>query len=74
MLDAIERASKESRGGVPDREAVVEQIFATKNYKGVLGTWSFDKDGDTTLTKFSVERVENGEFVLDRVIDVDKLQ
>jgi branched-chain amino acid transport system substrate-binding protein len=73
MLDAIERASEEA-GGVPEREAVVEQIFATKNYHGVLGTWSFDEDGDTTLTELSVQRVENGKFVLDRVLDVAELQ
>lgn len=70
MLDAIERASKED--GEVTRETVLKQIFATKNYKGVLGTWSFDKDGDTTLSKLSVQRVENGEFKLDRVLDVSK--
>ena len=74
MLDAIERASEEAGGGVPEREAVVQQIFATENYKGVLGTWSFDEDGDTTLTELSVQHVENGEFVLDRVLDVAELQ
>ena len=36
--------------------------------------WSFDEDGDTTLTKLSVQRVENGEFQLDRVVDVSQLQ
>ncbi len=49
---------------------MIEQIFATENYHGVLGTWSFDEDGDTTLTELSVQRVENGEFVLDRTLDV----
>ena len=70
MLDAIERASEEAGGGVPEREAVVEQIFATEDYKGVLGTWSFDEDGDTTLTELSIQRVENSKFVLDRVMNV----
>ncbi len=74
MLDAIERASEEAGGGVPERQAVVEQIFATEDYEGVLGTWSFDEDGDTTLTELSVQHVENGEFVLDRVLDVSELQ
>ena len=74
MLDAIERASEEAGGDVPDREAVVQQIFATEDYQGVLGTWSFDEDGDTTLTELSVQRVENGEFKLDRVLDVADLQ
>jgi branched-chain amino acid transport system substrate-binding protein len=72
MLDAIERASEEA-GGVPDREAVVQQIFATEDYHGALGTWSFDEDGDTTLTELSVQTVENGKFELDRVLDVSEL-
>jgi branched-chain amino acid transport system substrate-binding protein len=77
MLDAIEKASEKAGGGVPDRQAVVEQIFATENYQGVLSkgtTWSFDKDGDTTLTKLSVQKVQGGEFQLDRVLDVAQLQ
>jgi branched-chain amino acid transport system substrate-binding protein len=74
MLDAIERASEEAGGDVPDRQAVVEQIFATEDYQGALGTWSFDEDGDTTLTELSVQRVEGGEWQLDRVLDVADLQ
>jgi branched-chain amino acid transport system substrate-binding protein len=73
MLDAIERASEEAGGGVPEREAVVQQIFATEDYQGALGTWSFDEDGDTTLTELSVQTVENGKFELDRVLDVAEL-
>jgi branched-chain amino acid transport system substrate-binding protein len=73
MLDAIERASKDA-GGVPDRQAVVEQVFATQDYQGVLGTWSFDEDGDTTLTKLSIQEVEDGEFLLNRVLDVEDMK
>ena len=69
MLDAIERAADEA-GGVPERQAVVEQVFATEDFEGVLGTWSFDDEGDTSLTELSVQTVEGGEFTLDRVIDV----
>ena len=74
MLDAIEKASEEAGGDVPDRETVVQQIFATEDYHGVLGTWSFDEEGDTTLTELSVQKVEGGEFKLDRVLDVAELQ
>ena len=69
MLDAIERASEEA-GGVPERQAVIEEVFATEDYEGVLGTWSFDEEGDTSLTELSVQTVEGGEFTLDRVVDV----
>ncbi len=71
MLDAIERAGEEA-GGAPDRAQVLEQIFATEDYEGILGTWSFDEDGDTTLTELSVQRVEDGEFALDRTLDVSE--
>jgi branched-chain amino acid transport system substrate-binding protein len=70
MLDAIERASKE---GEVTREAVLQQIFATEDYNGVLGTWSFDEDGDTTLTELSVQRVENGQFEYQRTIDAGEM-
>jgi branched-chain amino acid transport system substrate-binding protein len=73
MLDAIERASEEAGGEVPDREAVMKQVFATEDYHGALGTWSFDEDGDTTLTELSIQRVENGEFVYQQTVDVEDL-
>jgi branched-chain amino acid transport system substrate-binding protein len=70
MLDAIERAGKD---GEVERDEVVQEIFATEDYEGVLGTWSFDDEGDTTLTELSVQKVENGKFVLDNVLDVADL-
>ena len=70
MLDAIERASE---NGEVSRETVLQEIFATEDYEGVLGTWSFDEDGDTTLTELSVQTVEDGEFTVDRVLDVEEL-
>ncbi len=74
MLDAIERASKEAGGDVPDRKAVVEQVFATQDFEGVLGTWSFDNDGDTSLTRLSIQEIEDGEFRLNRILDVSDMQ
>ena len=74
MLDAIEKASEDAGGEVPDRQAVVEQVLATEDYEGVLGTWSFDEDGDTTLTKLSVQTVEGGGWKLERILDVAELQ
>jgi branched-chain amino acid transport system substrate-binding protein len=53
---------------------VLEQIFATEDYKGVLGTWSFDEDGDTTLSELSILRVDGGQFQLDRTLSVAELQ
>jgi branched-chain amino acid transport system substrate-binding protein len=55
-LDAITRA------GTKDREAIRAAVFATQNYDGVLGTWSFDANGDTTLTTMSGRQIVNGKF------------
>jgi branched-chain amino acid transport system substrate-binding protein len=70
MLDAIEKASKE---GEVTRETVLEQVFATEDYDGVLGTWSFDDDGDTSLTELSVQQVKNGQFEYQRTIDAGEM-
>jgi branched-chain amino acid transport system substrate-binding protein len=70
MLDAIERASKK---GEVTRETVLNEVFATEDYNGVLGTWSFDEDGDTTLTELSIQRVENGEFVYKHTVDAGEM-
>jgi len=55
-LDAIARA------GRADRAAVREAVFATKNYDGVLGTWSLDPNGDTSLSAMSGRAVKDGKF------------
>ena len=70
LLDAIDRTCEND--GEVTREGVVRELFATRNYDGVLGTWSFDEDGDSTLTEVSVEKVENGEFEFYRTIDIGK--
>jgi branched-chain amino acid transport system substrate-binding protein len=69
MLDAIQKAYE--KDGEVTREGVLREVFATEDYKGVLCTWSFDEDGDTTLTTLSLNRVGNGEFVYKRTIDAE---
>lgn len=69
MLDAIERAH--NADGEVTRDNVLRELFATRDYNGVLGTWSFDTDGDATLTQLSGQRVRGGEFRLDRTIDAE---
>jgi branched-chain amino acid transport system substrate-binding protein len=44
----------------PDRESVRAAIAATKNYQGVIGTTSFDENGDTTNKWISIYEVQNG--------------
>jgi branched-chain amino acid transport system substrate-binding protein len=40
-----------------DKSAVLDALFATKNRQSVLGTYSFDQNGDTTLTDYGVYKV-----------------
>jgi branched-chain amino acid transport system substrate-binding protein len=40
-----------------DKSAVLDALFATKNRSSVLGTYSFDQNGDTTLTDYGVYKV-----------------
>jgi branched-chain amino acid transport system substrate-binding protein len=45
-----------------DREAIRAAVMGTSNYDGVLGNWSFDANGDTTLTTMSGRQVVDGKF------------
>lgn len=69
ILDAIERAAATNPADNDAlRAAVLKEVFATKDYEGVLGTWSFNAEGDTSLTEMSGNIVTGGEFVFDQVI------
>jgi branched-chain amino acid transport system substrate-binding protein len=61
-LDAIQRSST---GTKPD---ILKAIFATKDRKSVLGTYSIDSNGDTTLTDYGVYTVANGDLKFDETI------
>ncbi len=56
VLDSIERASDPR-----DRSAVIDAFFATSDRDSVLGTYSIDEAGDTTLDAIAGYRVEGGE-------------
>jgi branched-chain amino acid transport system substrate-binding protein len=45
-----------------DRAAILDAMFATKNFRGVLGTWSFTETGDTSLTGMTGNRVVKGKW------------
>jgi branched-chain amino acid transport system substrate-binding protein len=65
MLDAIKRASAK---GTITRQSVVDQIFATKNRNSVLGTYSIDQNGDTSLTDYGIYGITAGKLTFDKVI------
>jgi len=40
-----------------DKSAVLDALYATKDRQSALGTYSFDKNGDTTLTDYGIYKV-----------------
>jgi branched-chain amino acid transport system substrate-binding protein len=61
-LDAIERS------GDGAKENIVKALFETKDRESVLGTYSIDENGDTTLTDYGVYTIDGGELQFDSTI------
>ena len=61
-LDAIERS------GTGAKEDILAALFDTQDRSSVLGTYSIDENGDTTLTDYGLYTVDGGELVFDRTI------
>ena len=49
LIGAIGRAIDDANGALPTREQVLKEVSLTHDYRGAMGTMSFDADGDTTL-------------------------
>jgi branched-chain amino acid transport system substrate-binding protein len=65
VVDAIGKVCKN------DRAAIRDAVLATKEFPGVLGTWSFDPNGDTTLTTMSGNQVKDGKFQFVSLLKAD---
>jgi len=61
-LDAIERSE------TGEKEDIAKALFDTKDRESVLGTYSIDENGDTTLTDYGVYTIEGGELQFDSTI------
>jgi branched-chain amino acid transport system substrate-binding protein len=61
-LDAIQRS------GTGEKADVVQALFDTKDRQSVLGTYSIDENGDTTLTDYGVYSIDGGELSFDQTI------
>ena len=66
VLDAITRAGDKGN----DRRAVTDAFFATRDRPSVLGTYSIDRNGDTSLSTFAGNRLTRAGLVLDKVLKV----
>jgi branched-chain amino acid transport system substrate-binding protein len=68
VLDAVRGSG--ARGD--DRQAVIDRVFATKDRNSVLGRYSVEPDGETTLPQYGVDRVSDGRLVFLRAITVSQ--
>jgi len=53
-IQAVGRAIKDANGSMPSREQVRAEMAKTKGFKGAIGTYNFDANGDTNLRIVSV--------------------
>ena len=70
VIAAIEKAAATNPADMTAlRAAVLKAVSETKDYEGALGKWSFNQEGDTSLTAMSGNIVKGGKFVFDSVVE-----
>jgi branched-chain amino acid transport system substrate-binding protein len=68
VIDAIRAAGP--RGN--NRQAVISRVLPMRNRDSVLGRFSIEPNGETTLSSYGVDRVLDGRLVFLRAIDTDQ--
>jgi branched-chain amino acid transport system substrate-binding protein len=66
VLEAIRAAGSQGN----DRQSVIDHFFKAGSRNSVLGPYSIEPDGETTLSPYGVDRVVNGQPAFYRAIDV----
>jgi branched-chain amino acid transport system substrate-binding protein len=64
-LDAVQRS------GTGEKADIVKALFDTKDRQSVLGTYSIDENGDTTLTDYGVYTIKGGELEFDSTVKAE---
>jgi branched-chain amino acid transport system substrate-binding protein len=65
LLDSVEKAAA---SGSLTRQKVTDAVFSTKDRNSVLGKYSIDKNGDTTLTDYGLYKIVGKTLTFERVI------
>jgi branched-chain amino acid transport system substrate-binding protein len=68
VLNAIRAAG--ARGN--DRQTVIERVLATRNRNSVIGRYSIEGDGETTLARYGIDRVVAGRLAFYRAFAVSR--
>jgi len=67
ILSAIKRDA-DANGGKVSRQGTYKELLTTKNRSSVLGTYSIDSNGDTTLTDYGLYKIVSGKLVFEKVL------
>ena len=62
-----------AHGGQVSRADVVNALLHTNNRHSVIGTYSINAQGDTTLASYGLYRISGGRLVFSKVLDTRKL-
>jgi len=62
VLQAIDQVAAK------DRAAILDTMFSTSEFRGLIGNWSFTETGDTTAETISLNVVEGGVITFQEVI------
>jgi branched-chain amino acid transport system substrate-binding protein len=65
VLDAIRDAG--ARGD--DRQTVIDSVLSTHDRRSVIGEYSIEPNGETTLTRYGIDRVVGGRAVFYQAIE-----
>ena len=66
VLHSIRTAGKKGN----DRRAVTDAFFAIRDRESVLGRYSIDRFGDTSLSRYAGNRLSGSRFVLEKLLEV----
>lgn len=62
LVDAVKRAIDAAGGNMPTREQVLTALQNTKDFKGMTGVYSFDKNGDPTKATMAFYQLKGTEW------------
>ena len=62
LVQAIAKAVQDGNGAMPTREQVLQDLRSTPTFSTILGVFSFDQNGDTTLKIVSIWKADRGRW------------
>jgi len=69
-MSVVLTAIRDAGASGNDRQAVVDQFFAIRNRDSVIGRYSIEANGETTLSPYGVDKVANGQPAFYKVVNV----